>query len=251
MIDRKKEVKRIIKFIKNYFDKNNLGGVIIGISGGKDSSVVAGLFSLAIGKENVIGVSMPCKSSQEDYEDAKLIADKFGISLINFDLNPVYDSFQKVVFSLKDYVFSLDSEINLKPRLRMSTLYYLAQMYSKKNNKTYIVAGTGNKCEEYVGYFTKGGDSVSDIKVLSDFTVDEVLQLGEEIGVPESVLYKVPNDGLSGISDEEKLGVSYSDIAKVINGDVIDENIFNTINYLHEKNAHKFFTATYCQDESN
>ena len=251
MFDRKKEVLRIIHFIQDYFKNNSLGGVVIGISGGKDSSVVAGLFSLALGKENVIGVSMPCHSNDEDYKDAKLVAEKFGISLINFDLTPVYDSFQKEVQLLDDYVMSQDSEINLKPRLRMSTLYYLAQMYSKKNNKTYIVAGTGNKCEEYVGYFTKGGDSVSDIKVLSDFTVDEVIQLGEEIGVPEKVLYKEPNDGLSGVSDEEKLGVSYSDIAKVITGDLVDKNVFDTINYLHEKNAHKFFTATYCQDESN
>lgn len=250
MIDRKKEVQRIIYFIQDYFKKNNLGGVIIGISGGKDSGVVAGLLSLALGGENVIGVSMPCHSNDEDYLDAKLVAGKFGISLINFDLSSVYDSFQKQAQLLEDYVISLDSEINLKPRLRMSTLYYLAQMYSKKNNKTYIVAGTGNKCEEYVGYFTKGGDSVSDIKILSSFTVDEVIQLGEEIGVPEKVLYKEPNDGLSGVSDEEKLGVSYSDIAKVISGEVINKKAFDKINYLHEKNAHKFFTATYCQDKS-
>ena len=251
MFDRKKEVHRIVQFIQDYFKKNNLGGVIIGISGGKDSGVVARLFSLALGSENVVGVSMPCHSNDEDYSDAKLVGEKFGISLINIDLTPVYDSFQKEVQLLEDYVISQDSEINFKPRLRMSTLYYLAQMYSKKNNKTYIVAGTGNKCEEYVGYFTKGGDSVSDIKVLSDFTVDEVLQLGEEIGVPEKVLYKVPNDGLSGVSDEEKLGVSYSNITKVINGDVVSKNVLDRINYLHEKNVHKFFTATYCQDKSN
>ena len=115
MIDRKKEVQRILYFIQDYFKKNNLGGVIIGISGGKDSGVVAGLLSLALGGENVIGVSMPCHSNDEDYLDAKLVAGKFGISVINFDLSSVYDSFQKQAQLLEDYVISLDSEINLKP----------------------------------------------------------------------------------------------------------------------------------------
>ena len=179
MFDAKKETEKIIQFIRQYFKENNLGGVIIGISGGKDSGVVAALFTKAIGKENIIGVTMPCHSKEEDKSDAFLVSQKYGFKLINLDLTSTFVVFTQEAKKLTDFTESEDSSINLKPRLRMSTLYYLAQMYSKKEKKTYIVAGTGNKCEEYVGYFTKGGDSVSDIKVLADLTVSEVIQIGE------------------------------------------------------------------------
>ena len=158
--DAKKHTERIVGFIRKYFKDNNLGGVVIGISGGKDSGVVAGLFTKALGKENIIGVTMPCHSKAIDATDARLVANKYGFKLINFDLTNVYESFQEQAKLLDDFVVSEDSEINVKPRLRMSTLYYIAQMYSKKMNKPYIVAGTGNKCEIFVGYFTKGGDGV-------------------------------------------------------------------------------------------
>ena len=241
----KKETENIIKFIKEYFEKNNLKGVVLGISGGKDSAVVAALFAKALGSENVLGVTLPCHSEVTDKSDAKLVADKYGFKLINMDLTSVYDEFENQAKLLDDFVVSEDSEINLKPRLRMSTLYYLAQMYSKKEGKPYIVAGTGNKCEIFVGYFTKGGDGVSDINVLADLTVDEVIKVGEAVEVPEQVLYKTPSDGLSGKSDEDKLGVTYKDIAKVINDEPVDEEIKEKILRKHNANAHKFSIATY------
>ncbi len=241
----KEHTNRIIEFIQNYFNENHLGGVIIGISGGKDSGVVAGLFTKALGPENIVGVTMPCHSHSTDATDAKLVSDKYGFKLINMDLTSVYDEFERQAKLIDDYVVSEDSEINLKPRLRMSTLYYLAQMYSKKDGKPYIVAGTGNKCEIFVGYFTKGGDGVSDINVLADLTVDEVIQIGEVLEVPEQVLYKAPSDGLSGKTDEDKLGVTYSDIAKVINGQPVEEDIKERIMKKHKANEHKFHIATY------
>ncbi len=236
---------KIIDFIRDYYQKNNLGGVVLGISGGKDSGVVAGLFAKAIGPENVIGVTLPCHSKSQDANDAVLVAEKFGFKLINLDLTSVYDQFEEEAKKIDDFVVSEDSEINLKPRLRMSTLYYLAQMYSKKEGKPYIVAGTGNKCEIFVGYFTKGGDGVSDINVLADLTVDEVIAVGEVVEVPEQVLYKTPSDGLSGKSDEDKLGVTYKDIAKVINGEPVDEDVKEVIMRKHRSNQHKFHIATY------
>lgn len=236
---------KIIDFIKDYYQKNNLGGVVLGISGGKDSGVVAGLFAKAIGPENVIGITMPCHSQSTDATDAKLVADKFGFKLINLDLTSVYDQFEEEAKKIDDFIVSEDSEINLKPRLRMSTLYYIAQMYTKKNNKVYLVAGTGNKCEIYVGYFTKGGDGVSDINVLGDLTVEEVIKVGEVIGVPEQVLYKTPSDGLSGKSDEDKLGFSYADVAKVIYGEPVDEEVKALIERKHAANQHKFNTPIY------
>ncbi len=245
MFNAKKETEKIISFIKNYFQEQNLGGVIIGISGGKDSAVVAALFTKAIGSENVIGVTLPCHSKEEDRTDAQLVSQKYGFKLINLDLTSAFDAIENEARKLTDFTISEDSSINAKPRLRMTALYYLAQMYSKKNQKTYIVAGTGNQCEEYVGYFTKGGDSVSDIKVLSNLTVAEVIQIGEELEVPPQVLYKTPSDGLSGKSDEEKLGVTYENIAKVIQNQPVDINIKNKIETLHKKAHHKFVTATY------
>ena len=100
----------------------------------------------------------------------------------------------------------------------MTSLYYLAALESALKKKTYVVAGTSNKCEEYVGYFTKGGDNVCDIKTIADFTVEQVLAIGEELGVPHNILYKTPSDGLSGKSDEDKLGVTYKAITNYMEG---------------------------------
>ena len=247
MFNAKEEKDKIIKFIRNYYKENNLGGVILGISGGKDSGVVAGLFAEALGNENIIGVTLPCHSKEEDKNDAKLVSDYYGFKLLNIDLTQVYDIFKEQINLLGDFTEEqlLNSDINVKPRLRMLSLYYLAPLFSAITGKNYIVAGTGNKCEIFVGYFTKGGDGVSDINVLADLTVDEVIQIGEVLNVPKKVLYKTPDDGLSGKSDEEKLGVKYSDIAKVINGEEVDEEIKLKILNMHEKSQHKFNIPTY------
>ena len=245
MFNAELEVEKIITFIRDYFNENNLGGVVIGISGGKDSAVSAGLFCKALGSDKVIGVTMPCHSKEEDREDAILVANKYGFKLINMDLTSTFDSLVNEAHKLDDFVESEDSNINLKPRLRMSTLYYVAQMYSKLYNKIYIVSGNGNKSEEYVGYFTKGGDSVSDIKLLSDFFVDEVIEIGKEIDVPDKVLYKTPSDGLSNLSDEDKLGFTYSDVKKVVLGEYVEENIKDMIERKHKANSHKFNIPSY------
>ena len=205
------QTNKIINFIRDYYQTNNLGGAVIGISGGKDSAVVSALFTKALGKENVVGLTLPCHSNSLDREDAKK-----------------------------------NSDINLKPRLRMASLYYMAALLSAKTGKTYLVAGTSNKCELYVGYFTKGGDSVHDIGILNDLTVDEVIKIGEYLKVPSDVLYKKPSDGLSNMSDEDKLGVKYSEIAAYIeNPDNVDEEVCNKIKKLHKANEHKFNIPTY------
>jgi len=248
MFDPKRETEKIIEFIRNYYKKNNLGGVILGISGGKDSGVVAGLFTKALGKENVIGVTMPCHSKSEDKTDAKLVSDYYGFELINFDITNTFDTFKNELKNLGEFneEETLNSDINLKPRLRMSTLYYLAALYSALRGKTYLVAGTSNKCELFVGYFTKGGDSVHDISVLADLTVEEVIKIGEYIKVPERVLYKKPNDGLSNKTDEDKLGVKYNDIASYINDEnSVDKSVGEKIKKLHNNNLHKFNIPTY------
>jgi len=246
--DAEKETNNIIQFIRNYYKENNLGGVVLGISGGKDSGVVAGLFTKALGKENVIGVTMPCHSNKEDKIDAKLVSDYYGFELINFDITNTFDAFKSELKNLGEFssIQTQNSDINLKPRLRMSTLYYLAALYSALKGKTYLVAGTSNKCELYVGYFTKGGDSVHDISAIADFTVEEVIKIGEYIKVPDKVLYKKPNDGLSNKSDEDKLGVKYSEIASYIEDEKsVNEQTRIKIKRLHNNNLHKFNIPTY------
>ena len=243
MFDAKKETEKIIEFIRNYFKNNNLKGVVIGISGGKDSGVVAALFSKALGSENVIGVTMPCHSNNEDRIDAKLVSDYYGFELINVDLTNTFDTFKKEINLNEDLLEN--SDINFKPRLRMSTLYYIAAAYTELKKGTYIVAGTSNKSELYVGYFTKGGDSVSDIKVISDLTVSEVIEIGKYLNVPDKVLYKSPSDGLSGKTDEDKLGVKYSDIEKYLNNEELDEETKLKIEKLHKNNLHKFNIPEY------
>ena len=247
MFDAKVESEKIIKFIQNYYKENNLTGAVIGISGGKDSGVVAGLFSRALGSDNVVGIWMPCHSNEIDKENAKKVAKKFGFELLEHDLTNTYENYVKQIKEINRINDEdlIDSNINIKPRLRMMTLYYYAAMLTRKNKKVYIVPGTSNKCELYVGYFTKGGDNVADIQVLADLTVEEVIAVGKYIGVPDEVVNKTPDDGLSGKTDEEKLGVKYNDIAKVINNEVIDKKEEEKIKVLHNKNLHKFNTPTY------
>lgn len=246
--DSKKESENVINFIKSYFEQNNLKGAVIGISGGKDSAVVTALLVKAIGKEHVLGVTMPCHSKGEDKSDAEFIANYYGIELINYDLTKTFDVFKNESDNLELEYSKEDiknSDINLSPRLRMATLYYLAALYSSIKKGTYVVAGTSNKSELYVGYFTKGGDQVHDFEVISDFTVSEVIKIGEYLGVPERVLYKAPSDGLSGMSDEAKMGVTYDDIEKYIYAKHLKQEIKDKIARMHNANKHKFNMPAY------
>jgi NAD+ synthase len=241
MLDAKLEVEKICEFVRDYYKKNNLTGAVLGVSGGKDSAVVAALLCEALGPENVYGLSLPCHSKETDYEDAKLVADHFGFTLRKIDLTNAYDSFVGNIDNHEQYD---NANQNLKPRLRMSAMYYFASMLST-NGKRYIVAGTSNKSELFVGYFTKGGDSTHDIDLIADFTVSEVIKLGEELGVPEKVLYKAPSDGLSGKTDEDKLGVTYQNIEDYIYGRELDPEVKEKVERLHENNQHKFNIPTY------
>lgn len=252
-----KEIEKIVKFIRDYYAKYNLGGAVLGISGGKDSGVVAALLVKALGKENVTGLTLPCHSKEEDKNHAKLVSDYYGFELINFDLTKVFDSFKnninEIYESLTDKQIK-NSDINLKPRLRMSTVYYFAALLSELKEKPYLVVGTSNKCELFVGYFTKGGDSVHDVAPIADLTVDEVIEIGAYLKVPNEVLYKAPNDGLSNLTDEDKLGVKYKDIATYMEKpDLLDEETRKKIEKLHNGSRHKFNIPTYRKDshESN
>ena len=244
----RKEIDKICSFIQNYFKKNNIKGVVLGISGGKDSAVVAGLFTKAIGKDNVVGLTLPCESKKEDAQDAKLLSEYLGFKLYNIDLTETYRSLLKQVNKLhlpNNNDETLDSNINLKPRLRMSTCYYMAAYLSKIEQGTYIVAGTSNACELYVGYFTKGGDSVHDISVLANLTVEEVIAIGDELKLPKKLVHKTPSDGLSGKSDEEKMGIKYKDVTSIIRKKKVSKEAKEKIEVLHKRSQHKFHIPTY------
>lgn len=216
------EAENAIRWIKQYVEKTGAKGIVVGNSGGKDSATVIGMATKAIGKERVVAISMPCYSNRDDFEDAKLVADTFGVKFLTVDLSNCYEEMEREIKSELSKIeikeLSKEATINIKPRLRMTTLYGIAQTLG------YLVIGTGNLCEAMVGYTTKWGDSASDFNPIGNFTVEEVLEIGKYIGVPEKILKKAPNDGLGGQTDEEKMGITYHQIAEMIEtGDTEDK----------------------------
>lgn len=213
----KQATQECIKWIRDWFDKNGKDcNAIIGISGGKDSTIVASLCVQALGKDRVIGVLMP-NGVQADIEDSKKVCELLGIKNYTVNINNAFVFLQNSVeigfIHAGDKVPVTDqSVINLPPRLRMTTLYYIAQRLNGR------VANTCNFSEEYVGYSTRWGDSCGDFAPLSNFTVTEVLAIGDELGLPDYLVHKTPSDGLCGKTDEDNLGVSYAMIDTVIRG---------------------------------
>lgn len=226
-----KEVEKITNWIKEYVETSYSKGVVVGNSGGKDSATVIALATKALGKENVVTIAMPCNSINADFEDAKLVADKFEVPLLKIDLTETYRTLER---ELDKIVIPKDeAKINAKPRLRMTTLYYIAQSLN------YLVIGTGNKCEALVGYTTKWGDSAHDFNPIGDLTVQEVLQIGEYLGVPDKIIKKAPADGLGGMTDEEKLGVTYKQIAEYIETGKTEEKAMKIIKRKERASLHK------------
>ncbi|MBO5476769.1 MAG: NAD(+) synthase [Clostridia bacterium] len=227
-----KEADNAINWIKEYVEKAGAKGVVIGNSGGKDSAVVIAMASKALGADKVLTVSMPCQSIATDFDDAKLVADTFNTRFIKIDLTETFEiMMNEVNRALEDTQVSVESCVNVKPRLRMTTLYSIAQTYG------YLVLGTGNLCEAMVGYTTKWGDSASDFNPIGNFTVDEVLAIGAYLGVPEKILKKAPADGLGKQTDEEKMGIKYFQIAEMIETGNTDEKA--KVEILRRYNASK------------
>lgn len=232
MFDVKDATTKCINWIRKFFEENGKGcNAVVGISGGKDSSVVAALCVEALGRDRVIGVLMP-NGTQADISSSYLLVKHLGIKY--YEVN-IKDSYDGLVNELKDKMELTDQTmINLAPRLRMATVYAVSQSHNGR------VANTCNLSEDYVGYSTRYGDSVGDFSPLSHFTVTEVLQIGSYLGLPKELVYKVPSDGLCGQTDEDKLGFTYKMLDEYIrDGITPPEDIKKRIDYLHKINQFK------------
>lgn len=193
--------KKIVSWIKKQVKLARAKGIVMGISGGVDSSVVAVLSQKAVGK-NLLCLILPCHSLKEDLDDAKLLVRKFGLNTKTIDLSGVYDNFLKILPES-----DTKTKGNIKARLRMITLYYFA------NKLNYLVAGTGNKSELYAGYFTKYGDAGVDILPIADLFKTQVRKLARSLNIPERIITKPPSAGLwQGQTDEGEMGITYNEL---------------------------------------
>ena len=230
MFDAVKVKNNCVQWIRDWFEENGPGcNAIVGISGGKDSSVVAALCCEALGKDRVYGIMMP-NGNQSDIEDA--------INLIEFlDIKTYLVNIERTINALKgsmSVTLSEQAETNLPPRIRMATLYAISQSVNGR------VANTCNLSEDYVGYSTRWGDSVGDFSPLANLTSDEVVAIGDACGLSYELTHKAPADGLCGKTDEDNLGFTYEVLNKyILTGECEDEAIKTKIDEKHQKNLFK------------
>ena len=230
MFDALKVKNECVQWIRDFFEKNGKGcNAVLGISGGKDSSIVAALCVEALGRDRVIGVLMP-NGEQSDIDMAKLLVDHLGIK--HYIIN-IKDAFDGAVNSIP-FELSEQSITNLAPRIRMSVLYAVSQ----SNNGR--VANTCNLSEDWVGYSTRYGDSVGDFSPCSNITVAEMKEIGTLLGLPDVLVHKVPSDGLCGKTDEDNLGFTYAELDRYIRtGEIENEVSKERIDRLHRINKFK------------
>jgi len=233
MRDYKLETEKRVEFIKNTLKEAHADGIIYGNSGGKDCTLVGILCKMAC--ENVLGVLMPCQSKRnytEDIEDGIKAANQHNIETVTVDLTKVKEAFLpeiEKIMSASDL-----AKANMNPRLRMITLYTLAQ------TKNYLVAGTGNRSERHMGYFTKWGDGACDFNPISDLTVKEVYEFLRYLNAPEEIIKKAPSAALfEGQTDEQEMGISYEKIDNYLLNGEADEKSLAIITKAHNRTAHK------------
>lgn len=233
----------IVAWIRNYFQENGPEcTAVVGISGGKDSSVVAALCAEALGKNRVLGVLMP-SGVQPDIDCSQKLVDHLGIPYVEINIGEAEKALVSTIEKNASVqkmsgseTLSADTKINLPARIRMTTLYAVAQSIPKGGR----VANTCNRSEDYVGYSTKFGDAAGDFSPMANMLVEEVRQIGRTLGLPEDLIEKVPTDGLSGKTDEDKLGFTYEILDHYIQtGECLDQKTKEKIDRLHRINLHK------------
>ena len=238
MFDAKKVKNEIVEWIRNWFEQNGKDCMsVVGISGGKDSSVVAALCVEALGKDRVIGVLTP-QGEQSDIEYSKMLVDFLDITRITCNIegavNEVLESFEGVVSPTPQ------TTTNLPARIRMATLYAISQSVNGR------VANTCNLSETLLSWETRWGDAVGDFAPISDLTVEEVKAIGYELGLPNELIEKIPSDGLCGSTDEDALGFKYSVMDRYIRtGEIDDKDIKKKIDNRVEKYRFKRMPIPY------
>ena len=239
-----KEVKdQVVQWIRDWFEENGKGcNAVLGVSGGKDSSIVAALCAEALGKDRVIGVTMP-NGVQKDISDSMRLIDHLGIRYCNVNIG---DTCQTLMAAVKEQLATLGKDvseqtiINLPPRVRMTTLYAVSQSMNGR------VANTCNLSEDWVGYSTRYGDAAGDFAPLGGLVVREVIAIGKELGLPIDLVEKTPSDGLCGKTDEDNLGFTYAVLDEYIRTGVCDDPIVKArIDDKHVKNLFKLKPIPY------
>lgn len=221
-----------VAWIREFFEHNGMDcNAVVGISGGKDSTIVAALCVEALGAERVIGVLMPC-GAQADIDCARKVVTHLGIKSYEVNVGEAVKNIEQQVATVCD--MSVQAKTNLPPRVRMSALYAISQSCNGR------VANTCNLSEDWVGYSTRYGDSVGDFSPLSNLTVTEVKEIGYLLNVPKELIDKVPTDGLCGKTDEENLGFTYAQLDRYIRtGEIDNMDVKKKIDELHERNLFK------------
>ena len=225
----------IVQWIRDYFAVNGPEcSAVVGISGGKDSTIVAALCVEALGADRVVGVLLP-QGMQQDIDDSYSVIKHLGITHHTFNIAAIADGVA-MVMALQEFALSEQAKINLPPRIRMAMLYAVAQSLPSGGR----VANTCNYSEDYVGYSTKFGDSAGDFSPLAQLTVSQVKKVGYELGLPSELIDKTPADGLCGKTDEDNLGFTYDQLEQYINtGSSGDPGVDDRIETLHDRNLHK------------
>lgn len=232
MADWEKVKNDCVEWVRGFFEENGKGcNAVVGISGGKDSSVTAAICAEALGKDRVIGVLMPC-GEQKDIDAAYTLVNHLGIK--HYVVN-IKDAVDGLLGSMpEDMEISNQTRVNLPARIRMATLYAVSQ----SNNGR--VANTCNLSEDWVGYSTRYGDAAGDFSPLAYLTVTEVRTIGNILGLPPSLVNKVPTDGLSGKTDEDNLGFTYAELDRYIRtGEIDDADKKTLIDTKHKNNLFK------------
>ena len=230
MFDAQRVKDECIAWIKKFFEENGKDcNAVVGISGGKDSSVVAALCVEALGRQRVIGVLMPC-GQQHDIDMAHKLVNHLGITYHIVNIKEAADALKASI----PFDLSQQSLVNLLPRIRMATLYAVSQSFNGR------VANTCNLSEDWVGYSTRYGDAAGDFSPLCNLTVQEVKEIGRAVGLPQELVDKVPIDGLCGKTDEANLGFTYAELDRYIRtGEIENQATKARIDHLHKINQFK------------